>query len=73
MAFRWRVDDGPLNAGLVAFFRGSGPVLQRNPIFFLFFRGGGADPLPPLDPHMELATGNVRDAPRFVMDRIKHS
>ena len=36
MAFRWRADDGPtLNAGLVAlgFFRGSGPVLLRNPIF----------------------------------------
>ena len=36
MAFRWRVDDGPtLNAGLVAlgFFRGSGPLLLRNPIF----------------------------------------
>ena len=36
MAFRWRAVDGPsLNAGLVAlwFFRGSGPVLQRNPIF----------------------------------------
>ena len=35
MAFRWRADGGPtLNAGLVAlwFFRGSGPVLLRNPI-----------------------------------------
>ena len=37
MAFRWCANDGPtFNAGLVAlcFFRGSGPVLLRNPIFF---------------------------------------
>ena len=36
MAFCWWADDCPtLNAGLVAlwFFMGSGPVLQRNPIF----------------------------------------
>ena len=57
MAFRWRADDGlTLNAGLVAlwFFRGSGPILQRVPIFLYFFRGGGPDslPPPPLDPHM---------------------
>ena len=36
MAFRWLADGGPtLNAALVAlwwFYRGSGPVLQRNPI-----------------------------------------
>ena len=35
--------DGPtLNAGLEAlwFFRGSGPVLQRN-LFFVIFQGGG--------------------------------
>ena len=35
MAFRWWADDGPtLNAGLVVlgFFRGSAPVLLRNPI-----------------------------------------
>ena len=39
MAFRCRTDDGPtLYAGLVAlrFFRGSGPLLQRNPIFVIF-------------------------------------
>ena len=31
-------------------FRGSGPVLLRNPIFLWFFRGGGSRPLvPPLD------------------------
>ena len=52
-AKRLRADDGPtLNAGLVAlyFFRGSGPVLLRNPIFFIFFSGGegGPDPLSPL-------------------------
>ena len=48
-----------LNAGLKAlcFFRGSGPVLLRNPIFFCHFpRGGGESgplpPPPPLDPHM---------------------
>ena len=36
MAFRWRADNGPtLNVGLVAlrFFRGSGSVVLRNPIF----------------------------------------
>ena len=36
MAFRWRADDGlTLNVGLVALwlFRGSGPVLLRNPVF----------------------------------------
>ena len=36
MLFSWRADDVPsLNAGLVAllFFRESGPVLLRNPIF----------------------------------------
>ena len=39
MLFRWWADGGPtLNAGLVWFFRGSGPVLLRNPIFFRFFR-----------------------------------
>ena len=35
-SFHLRADDGPTwNAGLVAlgFFRGSGPVLLRNPIF----------------------------------------
>ena len=49
MAFRWRADDGPtLNAGLVAlrFFRGSAPVLLRNPIFLLLFRGS-EPPVPP--------------------------
>ena len=48
MAFRWRADDIlTLNVGEVAlcFFRGSGPVLLRNPIFLLFLRGGGPDPL----------------------------
>ena len=60
MAFRWRTGGGPtLNACLqsLRFYRGSGPILLRNPIFFLFFRGGGPDPLPPpppLDPHMKL-------------------
>ena len=49
LAFRWCADGGPtLNAGLVALwiFRGSGPVLLRNPIFLWF--QGGPDPLPPL-------------------------
>ena len=50
MVFGWRADDGPtLNAGFVAlwFFRGSGPVLLRNPIFCDFsggWGGGGVDP-----------------------------
>ena len=47
-AFRWRAHDGPtLNTGLKAlwFFRRSGPVLLRNPIFCDF--SGGPDPLPP--------------------------
>ena len=55
MAFRWLADDDPtLNAGLVVFenFRGSGPVLLRNSMFFVIFQvvggGGGPDPLPPL-------------------------
>ena len=62
MAFRWHADDGPtLNAGLLAlcFFRGSGPVLLTNPIFFLwFFRGGGdPDPLsPPFGSAYEMMT-----------------
>ena len=37
MEFGWRANDGPtLNAGLLLcdFFRGSGQVLLRNPIFF---------------------------------------
>ena len=49
MAFRWRADCGPtLNAGSLAWwnYRGSGPVLLRNPLFLGFFRGG-ADPLSP--------------------------
>ena len=44
MAFRWRADNGPkLNADMVAlcFFRGSGPVLLRNPIYVCNFQGGG--------------------------------
>ena len=44
MAIRWRADDDPiLNAGLVAlsFFRGSRPVLLRNPICLRFLSGGG--------------------------------
>ena len=51
MAFRWRADDGPtLNAGLVAlwYFRGSGPVLLRNPIFLWFSRGAEVGPPVPL-------------------------
>ena len=52
MAFPWRANDGPiLNVGLVAlwFFRGSGSVLLRNPIFLWFSRGGVRTPCPP--PH----------------------
>ena len=48
MAFCWRPDDGlTLNSGLVAlrFFRGSGPVLLRKPIF-LPLGGGGGSPNP---------------------------
>ena len=56
MAFRWRAadDDPTLNAGLVVFenFRGSGPVLLRNSMFYCDFSGGGEgpDPLPPPPP-----------------------
>ena len=49
MAFLWRADDGPaLNAGLVAlrFFRGSGPVLLRYPIFSDLSGGGVRTPCP---------------------------
>ena len=44
-----------LNARLkdLLFFRGSGPVLLRNPIFLSFSRGSGP-PVPPLDPHMHV-------------------
>ena len=50
-------DDGPtLNTGLVAlwFFRGSVPVLLRNP--FVISQGGVRTPVPspPLDPRMTL-------------------
>ena len=53
IAFRWRADDGPtLNADLVAlwFFRGSGPVLVRNPIclrFSLWIRASKQDRVTP--------------------------
>ena len=50
MVFRWRADGGPtVNAGLVAlwFYRASGPVLLRNPIFCNFSGGGGLVPCPP--------------------------
>ena len=53
--FKWRFPGGPaLNAGLVAFwfYRGSGPVLLRNPIFCDFSGGGVRTPVPPLDPYM---------------------
>ena len=56
MAFRWQGDHGPtMNAGLVALYLvwGSGPVLLRNPVFFLFLVGGGGSPL---DPRMSLST-----------------
>ena len=56
MAFHWRADDGPtLNAGLKAlwFYRGSAPIIAKNPYIFVIFEEGGADFLsPPLDPHM---------------------
>ena len=42
MGFCWGANDGStLNVGLVAlwFFKGSGPVLLRNPIFLWFFMG----------------------------------
>ena len=63
MAFRWRADDDPtLNASLVVFenFRGSGPVLLRNSVFFCDFSGGGGGgggggsgpPALPLDPRI---------------------
>ena len=39
MAFRWHANDSRL--GSFWFFRGSGPVLLRNPIFLWFFRRGG--------------------------------
>ena len=51
MAFRWRADVGP-TLNVLQFFRGSGPILLRNPIFCNFSGGGGPDPCPTLDPHM---------------------
>ena len=57
LLFRWRADGAPaLNTGSVAlcFFRGYGPVLLRNPIFFVICQGGGVwtPCTPPLDPRM---------------------
>ena len=58
LPLKCRFAGGPMLAQhrmLAWFFRGSGPVLLRNPIFFVFFfRVGGPDPLPPppLNPHM---------------------
>ena len=57
MAFRWSAHDDPtLNAGLVALriFRGSEPVLQRNPIFCDFSGGEVWTPCPPLDSPMDV-------------------
>ena len=51
MAFNWHAYDGPnIECWLCSFviFRGSRPVLLRNPIFFVIFQGDGPDPLPPL-------------------------
>ena len=51
LAGRWRPNIECCIGSLVIL-RRSGPVLLRNPIFFVFFQGG-PDPLfPPLDPHM---------------------
>ena len=55
MTFFWLADDGPiLNAGTVAlwFFRGSGLVLLRKPIFTWVFNGPEPLSPPPLDPPM---------------------
>ena len=57
MAFPWLRNDGPtLNAGLVAllFFRGSWPVLLSVCDFLGGGGGWGPDPLPPLDPRMQV-------------------
>ena len=60
MAFRWRADDGP---NLVLwFFRGSGPVLVRHPIF-CYFLGGVRTPCPPLDPPMYMQGSIVCNTP----------
>ena len=40
--------------GSFVIFRGSGPVLLWNPIFFVIFQGGGGTPVPPLNPRMVL-------------------
>ena len=62
--FKWRFTGGPMmvqqmNAALRAFlfFRGSGPVLLRNPIFLWVFRGSGP-PVHPLVPHMSYCNNN---------------
>ena len=59
-AFRWRANDGPtLNVGFVAlrFFRGSGPVLLKNTLYFCDFSGGVPEPLsPPPPPHTHTPT-----------------
>ena len=50
--FKWRFAGRPMMARLVAlgFFRGSGPVLLRNPTFLYFFSGGSGPPAPPPPP-----------------------
>ena len=66
MAFCWCANDGlTLNAGLVAlwFFRGSGPVLLRNPIFLWFFRGGSGPPV-----HL---SGSVHDPDQVKQNCLK--
>ena len=64
LAFCWSVDDGStLNAGLVAlqFYRGSRPVVLRNPIFCDFSGGGGGpDPLSPPAPLDTSMSGSMR-------------
>ena len=47
--------------GSFVIFRGSRPVLLRNPIFLWFFRSG--PPVPPLDPTMQQQTQNIAPPP----------
>ena len=55
--------------GSVVIFRGSGPVLLRNPTFLWFLRGGGPDALPPSGSVHAVRVSNSSDsdqAQRFV-------
>ena len=73
MAFRWRAYDGqPLNGVLVAvIFQGIRTYIAIKTLYFCDFSGGGPDPLPPLDTHMELSIYKLKLG-RVGIGRVSH-